>query len=867
MNDRMLPLSFDQLMHWILSEQGATFGIRQRFKKTSSTALQLFNETLELPFGPAAGPHTQLAQNIIAAYVAGARFFELKTVQTLDGEALPVAKPCITANDECYNVEWSTELTVSEAFEEYTKAWFALKLLSKEWGLGDPNGFIFNMSVGYDLEGISSPKIDAYLNAMQNAQDTSIWQTCTHWALANLGRFQVVDAAYIQSISPHVSRSVTLSTLHGCPPSEIERIATYLLTKKQLHTFIKCNPTLLGYEKARRIMDQMGYDYLLFDDHHFKNDLQFVDAVPMLKRLKKLATEHQLAFGVKLTNTFPVQIGANELPGTEMYMSGRPLFPLTIAVAEKLSEAFDGQLPISFSGGADATNIATLLAAGIYPVTLATTLLKPGGYERLTQMATMLQTYIPPQTLQLDKIHALAQGALTDPYYLKPIKPLPSRKSKASVPLIDCTVAPCHTTCPIHQDIPRYIRLCEEGKYEEALQVITADNPLPFMTGTLCNHRCMDSCRRNFYESPLAIRQLKLQAAQEGFSTLLENLPKPTQSTSQTVAIVGGGPAGLAAAYFLGRAGVPTTLFEKRDHLGGVVKHIIPSFRIDKDALEKDIAVVKHYGVNVQLNHTVQTLAALQTAGYAAISLATGATTPATLQLEKGSPQNVLHFLEQAHSPDVNLQLGKHVIVIGGGNTAMDAARTAKRQPGVETVSIVYRRTKRYMPADQEELTRALEEGILLRECLAPIRHEHNKLHCEIMQLGPSDVSGRRSPVATGAFISLDADTVIAAIGDQIDTAFFKHNHLPLTDKGKPHYDPLTKEVADTIFIAGDTVTGPATIVEAIRDARQVSDVILSRLHLSDPHVQLASSSHLTDPYLKKGVLVPPTTPDRKSVV
>ena len=132
---------------------------------------------------------------------------------------------------------------------------------------------------------------------------------------------------------------------------------------------------------------------------------------------------------------------------------------------------------------------------------------------------------------------------------------------------------------------------------------------------------------------------------------------------------------------------------------------------------------------------------------------------------------------------DETTKLNGRTIVIGGGNTAMDAARTAKRQPGVETVSIVYRRTKRYMPAGQEELTLALEEGILLRECLAPIRHEHNKLHCEIMQLGPSDVSGRRSPVATGAFISLDADTVIAAIGDQIDTAFFKHNHLPLTDR------------------------------------------------------------------------------------
>ncbi len=145
MSDRMTPIPFASLMNWILEERasGSVFGVRRPFAAPKGKALELFGERLETPFGPAAGPHTQLAQNIIAAYYAGCRFFELKTVQTLDGEDLPVSKPCIAAVDECYNVEWSTELTVQQAYDEYVKAWFALKLMSWEYDLGRPDGFLF----------------------------------------------------------------------------------------------------------------------------------------------------------------------------------------------------------------------------------------------------------------------------------------------------------------------------------------------------------------------------------------------------------------------------------------------------------------------------------------------------------------------------------------------------------------------------------------------------------------------------------------------------------------------------------------------------------------------------------------------------
>ena len=195
------------------------------------------------------------------------------------------------------------------------------------------------MSVGYDLAGIQGEKIDTFLNGMVDASKTPIFQEC----IAVLKEFFPGESDYIDTITPHVSGSVTVSTLHGCPPDEIERIASYLLEKKHLHTFVKCNPTILGYETARSILDSMGYDYIAFDDHHFKEDLQYADAVPMFHRLQALADREGLEFGLKLSNTFPVDVKAGELPSEEMYMAGKSLFPLTTTMAAMMAKEFGGQ--------------------------------------------------------------------------------------------------------------------------------------------------------------------------------------------------------------------------------------------------------------------------------------------------------------------------------------------------------------------------------------------------------------------------------------------------------------------------------------------------------------------------------------------
>ena len=462
MSELMTPIPFRELMTWITTEyrrDGAVFGVHKPYK-AGVKKLPIFGEAIETPFGPAAGPNTQLAQNIIAGYFAGARFFELKTVQKMDGADLAacINRPCILAEDECYNCEWSTELYVQQAFEEYVKAWCALKIMAKVYGLGDPNGFVFNMSVGYDLAGIQGEKIDTFLNGMVDASKTPIFQEC----IAVLKEFFPGESDYIDTITPHVSGSVTVSTLHGCPPDEIERIASYLLEKKHLHTFVKCNPTILGYETARSILDSMGYDYIAFDDHHFKEDLQYADAVPMFHRLQALADKEGLEFGLKLSNTFPVDVKAGELPSEEMYMAGKSLFPLTTTMAAMMAKEFGGKLRLSYAGGADAFNIDKLFACGIWPITMATTELKPGGYQRFTQIGDKLDAldFKPFTGVDVVGIEALSLAARSDKYHVKAIKPLPRRKLYEKVPLLDCFTAPCKGGCPIHQDIPEHIELC-----------------------------------------------------------------------------------------------------------------------------------------------------------------------------------------------------------------------------------------------------------------------------------------------------------------------------------------------------------------------------------------------------------------------
>ena len=858
MSDMMTCMPFGQLMDWVLQEkkgQDTVFGVHRPYTADPKNDMTIFTRNLETPVGPAAGPHTQLAQNIIASYYAGARFFELKTVQKMDGAELSacVNKPCILADDEGYNCEWSTELTVPDAMGEYIKAWFILHVIAKEFGLGAQDGFQFNISVGYDLAGIKGDKVNTFIDGMMEAKDTVIFQECRKWLWDNADKFHNFTREDIEAIPSNVCNSATISTLHGCPPQEIESIANYLLTEKHLNTFVKCNPTLLGYDFARKTMDEMGYDYMVFGDFHFRDDLQYEDAVPMLTRLMKLSEELGLEFGVKITNTFPVDVTRNELPSEEMYMSGKALFPLSISLAAKLSAEFAGKLRISYSGGADYFNIDKIVGCGIWPVTMATTLLKTGGYQRFTQVADKVEGICPKkwEGIDVDALKKLAADAITDGHHVKNIKPVPNRKSTKEVPLLDCFYAPCSEGCPIHQDIPQYVALTGEGKYKEALEVILEKNALPFITGTLCAHNCMTKCTRNFYEESVNIRGTKLTAAEHGYEQLIGEI-KAGEPNGKKVAVVGGGPAGIAAAYFLAREGAAVTIFEKEEKAGGVIRYVIPGFRIGDAAIDKDISFIQKMGVEIRTNTEITSVADLKAQGYDAVILAIGAGKPGTLKLEKGETVNALKFLRDFKANDGKLNIGKNVVVIGGGNTAMDTARAAKRTEGVEHVYLVYRRTKRYMPAAEDELLEVLEEGVEFKELLSPVSLDGGRLLCKKMKLGQMDASGRAGVTETADVVEVPADTVIVAVGEKIDTDFYTANQIAVDERGKAKVNDKTLETSVSgVYVAGDGARGAATIVEGIRDAQLAVKDILGKEITRDAAV----TGDVKDCFEKKGIL------------
>ena len=835
MSEKMYPLSIRELLSRMTKDYektGGVFGVTSAFcALENNKTLPLFGEKLETPVGPAAGPHTQMAQNIISAYFAGARFFELKTVQIMDGEDLAkcIARPCIKADDEGYNCEWSTELTVPQAYEEYVKAWCVLKVISVAYGLGEPDGFVFNMSVGYDLAGIQSEKIDSFIEGLKDASDRPIFAECK----TALKEYFPDQAELIDGISPQICRSVTLSTLHGCPPDEIERIATYLLTEKHLNTFVKCNPTILGYADARAILDRAGFDYIVFDDHHFNEDLQYADAVVMFRRLQALAEQNGLEFGLKLSNTFPVDVTRGELPSEEMYMSGRSLFHLTAEMARRFSAEFNGKLRISYSGGADAENIGALFAAGIFPITVATTILKVGGYNRFRQLAAILRAeeFCGFEKTETARIEALQAQMRDDPHFQKPIKPMISRKSDEKVPLFDCYSAPCQGGCPIHQDIPEYIRLVEKGLYREALCVITQKNPLPFITGTICSHRCMTKCTRNFYDLPVDIRGCKLKAAENGYDALIGEMKAPA-SDGVKIAVIGGGAAGLSAAYFLARAGKQVDVFEKDEKAGGIVRSVIPAFRISEAAIDKDIALIEKMGVSIHTSTPAPSLSELKAWGYDTVIFAVGAYKAQDTGVS-GRVMNVIDFLRNCKNGSFDAEpVGKAVVIVGGGNTAMDAARAAKRLTGVEKVSIVYRRTKKNMPADEEELKEALADGVEFVELAAPKAQVEGKLICDQMKLGEPDASGRRRPEPTGESITVDADLVVAAIGERVDAALFEANGIIPDARGRI---PFSTEVNGVkVYNIGDSNRGPCTVVECIADAQKAADEIIGKQYVTE---------------------------------
>lgn len=387
-------------------------------------------------------------------------------------------------------------------------------------------------------------------------------------------------------------------------------------------------------------------------------------------------------------------------------------------------------------------------------------------------------------------------------------------------------IPPCQTACPLHMNIREYLDLIAQGRIMEALQVIRSGNPFPSICAYVCTHPCEDACRRGQVDKPIAIRPLKRFAVEFGGDRMIHGEAETTHQ--EKVAIVGSGPAGMACAYYLRKLGYPATIFEAHSELGGMLRVGIPQYRLPRQVLDIEVQRLTQMGVEIRTNTRVVSLDLLFDLGYKAVFITIGAHQSLRMGVEGEDNPRVVDGATFLHEVSLGLKpsLGEKVAVVGGGNVAIDVARTVARL-GTKRVVILYRRTRAEMPANPEEVKQAMEEGIEIAYLVAPTRirrgNERLGITCTKMELGEADTSGRRRPVPIpGSEFDDQFDTLVTAIGQA--------PHAPgdfrvRLGKGSTiQVDPVTLITNRAgVFAGGDAVTGPATVTEALAAGRQAA--------------------------------------------
>jgi NADPH-dependent glutamate synthase beta subunit-like oxidoreductase/2,4-dienoyl-CoA reductase-like NADH-dependent reductase (Old Yellow Enzyme family) len=401
-------------------------------------------------------------------------------------------------------------------------------------------------------------------------------------------------------------------------------------------------------------------------------------------------------------------------------------------------------------------------------------------------------------------------------------------------------VPPCKAACPAGLDIRGYLELITQGQYEDALQLIEEKVPLPATVGRVCPRFCEEKCNRsNLDEAPIAINALKRFVADAVKARNKKATPPSVAAKkSEQVAIVGSGPAGLSAAFYLSKLGYGTTIFEANGIAGGMLALGIPEFRLPREILQSEIANIKKFGIEIKLNCPVGkdglSLSSLREQGYKAIFLAVGAQKSVSMDIPNVNSEGVVDGALWLKEVNVGkkVKVGKNVVVVGGGNVAMDAARTALRL-GATKVSVIYRRSKEEIPAIKDEIEEAEKEGIKIHYLTTPGQiigegKKYKGIECVRTELGELDESGRRRPIVVkGTEFLLEADMVIAAIGQEPDLSFVEPEELEISAHKTLKVDPHTLSTnVEGIFAGGDVVSGPATVIEAIADGRKAAIAI-----------------------------------------
>lgn len=401
--------------------------------------------------------------------------------------------------------------------------------------------------------------------------------------------------------------------------------------------------------------------------------------------------------------------------------------------------------------------------------------------------------------------------------------------------VVDTGTAPCKSACPAHIPVQGYIKLASQGRYTEALELIKKENPFPAVCGRICNKACEDACTRGDIDSPIAIDDIKKFIAEKDLSADTRFVPKMLNQTgkpyTEKIAVIGAGPAGMSCAYYLAVKGYPVTVFEKEQMLGGMLTMGIPSFRLDKAVVNAEIEVLRELGVEFKTGVEVGkdvTLPQLREQGYKAFYLGIGASKGAPVGCPGDDLPGVFTGIDFLRAVNLGEKpaLGNSVAVIGGGNVAIDVARSAVRL-GAEKVTVVYRRSRDEMPAADDEITEAEEEGVRFLFLAAPVEISGNskvgELKLERMELGEPDARGRRKPVGTGKFETIKVSAVISAIGQRIDmSGIDKGTGLQFAKNGAVIADPVTYQTAEAdVFAGGDVVTGPKFAIDAIAAGKE----------------------------------------------
>ncbi|MEA3471711.1 MAG: NAD(P)-binding protein, partial [Thermodesulfobacteriota bacterium] len=397
--------------------------------------------------------------------------------------------------------------------------------------------------------------------------------------------------------------------------------------------------------------------------------------------------------------------------------------------------------------------------------------------------------------------------------------------------------APCKAACPTHISVQGYVALIGEGKYKEALKLIKQENPFPGVCGRVCNHPCEAACKRGEVDEPVSIMYLKRYVADLDLNDETKFVPEIKEKKDKKVAVIGGGPAGLTAAYYLAVEGYQVTVFEALPVAGGWLSVGIPEYRLPKDIVNAEIKIIEDLGVDIRLNTKVGTDISFDDIkkDFDAIFLGVGTHVSSKLNVPGEDLEGVVHgidFLKRVNLGE-KVFLGNRVAVVGGGNVAMDAVRTALRT-GSKEAFILYRRTRAEMPASPEEIEEAIQEGIKMEFLAAPVKvigsnGKVTGIECIRMELGEPDESGRRRPVPIkGSEFTLDVDAVIPAIGQKADFSFVPEGSDISVNKWNTFdVDDVTFATSsEGVFAGGDDVTGPATAVEAINAGKEAAKSI-----------------------------------------